>query len=111
LHFYILVSCQELITEHLEAKTAIIDELKLRKPILTPCGDIAYHLPLDKSLLDDKEQFEEGDIIGLFEKDDGTTCIQKLTHFNASKAKLAGVISRSAYLEARADIQDCENGK
>ena len=103
-------SYSEIITDHLEAKTATIEELRITKPILTQRGDIAYHLPFDKSLLDDDEEFEEGDVIGCFEDPDGKSCIQKLTHFNAHKFKLAGVISRSAYLEAKVNIEDDKGG-
>ncbi|XP_048583347.1 uncharacterized protein LOC116609536 isoform X2 [Nematostella vectensis] len=95
-------SIPEIITDHLVAQTAIIEELRVNSPILSQRGDIAYHFPLKKSLKTESEALEEGDVIGFFEDPDGATYIQRLTHFNAKKAKSAGVISRSAYLEAKA---------
>lgn len=108
--FPVSTSFSEVITEHLVAQTAIIDELQINKPMLTQRGDIAYHFPLEKSLKDENEEFEEGDVIGFFEDPDGKTYIQKLTHFNAKNVKLAGVISRSAYLEAKANLENTEKG-
>lgn len=48
--------------------------------------------------------------MGVFESPDGKSHIEKLSHFNASRAKLAGVISRSAYLEAKTPAEDDEKG-
>lgn len=103
------INATEVVTERLEAKSAVIDELQVNKPILTPRGDIAYHFRLEKSTHD--LPLEEGDVIGFFEGPDGKSHIEKLTHFNASKAKMAGVISRSAYLEAKTPAEAEVKGK
>lgn len=94
------INASEVVTDRLEAKSAVINELQVNKPIVTPRGDIAYHFQLEKSAHD--LPLEEGDVIGVFGEPHGKSHIEKLTHFNASKAKMAGVISRSAYLEAKA---------
>ena len=95
-------------TDRLDAKSATINELQVKKPIVTQRGDIAYHFKLSKAEHD--LPLEEGDIVGFFEGPDGKTHIEKLTHFNSSKAKMAGVISRSAYLEAKTPGEDEEKG-
>lgn len=98
-----------MVTDHLEAKSAVIDELQVKKPIVTPRGDIAYHFRLEKS--DHDLPLEEGDVIGFFGEPHGKSHIERLTHFNASEAKMAGVISRSAYLEAKTPAEDEVKGK
>lgn len=98
------VVASEVVTDRLEAKSAVINELQVNKPILTPRGDIAYHFKLEKSSHD--LPLEEGDVVGFFGEPHGKSHIEKLTHFNASKAKMAGVISRSAYLEAKTPAED-----
>ncbi|PFX23603.1 uncharacterized protein LOC111332759 [Stylophora pistillata] len=102
------INAAEIITNRLDAQSALINELRVKKPILTQKGDIAYHFKLNKTELD--LPLEEGDIIGFFESSSGNTHIEKLTQFNASKAKMAGVISRSAYLEARTPADGEEKG-
>jgi len=97
--FFSAISASEVITDRLEAKSAVIEELRVTKPVVTQRGDIAYHFKLDTT--DHDVPLEEGDIVGVFEGPDGESHIEKLTHFNASKAAMAGVISRSAYLEAK----------
>ena len=46
--------------------------------------------------------FDEGDVVGFFEDSRGDTVIDLLTSENAHEARLAGVISRSAYLKGHA---------
>ena len=103
------VFASDVVIERLEAKSAVINELKVNKPIVTSRGDIAYHFKLEKS--DHDLPLEEGDVIGFFGEPHGKSHIEKLTHFNASKAKMAGVISRSAYLEAKTPDEDEEKGE
>ena len=91
------------------ANSAVINELHVTKPIVTQRGDIAYHFKLNKEEHD--LPLEEGDIVGFFDDPDGKSHIEKLTHFNTSKAKMAGVITRSAYLEAKAPVEDKDKGK
>lgn len=91
------------------ANSAVINELHVTKPIVTQRGDIAYHFKLNKEEHD--LPLEEGDIVGFFEDPDGKSHIEKLTHFNTAKAKMAGVITRSAYLEAKAPVEDKDKGK
>ena len=98
-----------MVTDHLQARSAIIDNLRVTKPVLTQRGDIAYHFKLKKHQTD--AELEEGDVIGFFENADGKTHIEKLTHFNANRARMAGVISRSAYLEAKAPLEDSSEGQ
>jgi hypothetical protein len=99
----------EVITDHLEAATANIKHLKVNHPIQTPRGDVAYHFKLKdcpKNI-----QLEEGDLIGFFENPhDGKSEIRRLTCDNARFAKLAGVISRSAWLEGKTPGDD-DKGK
>lgn len=95
----------EVITDHLEATTANIKQLKVSNPIQTPRGDIAYHFKLKG--LSNSLQLEEGDLIGFFENpEDGSSEIRKLTCDNAPHAKLAGVISRSAWIEGKTPGDD-----
>lgn len=63
---------------------------------------------MNKSDLD--VALEEGDVIGFFGEPHEETHIEKLTYFNAFKAKMAGVVSRSAYLEAKTPAEDEEKG-
>ena len=103
------ISASEVITDRLEAKSAVIDELQVNKPVVTQRGDIAYHFKLDKAQHD--LPLEEGDIVGFFESPDGKSHIERLTHFNSPRAKMAGVISRSAYLEAKTPAEGEDKGK
>ena len=48
--------------------------------------------------------------MGFFESPTGDTVIDLLTSENAHEARLAGVISRSAYLKGKAGRSDIENG-
>ena len=47
--------------------------------------------------------------MGFFESPTGETVIDLLTSDNAHEARLAGVISRSAYLKGKAGRSDREN--
>lgn len=91
--------------EHLEAKRANIEHLSF---VASSPGDrkadIGYHFKLkDPGVCDD---FEEGQVVGFFEDEDGKTSIQLLSNSNGKKAFMAGVITRSAYLEATPEIED-----
>lgn len=66
----------------------------------TPRGDIAYHLRLTNPDL--YQTLDEGVVVGFFADDEGTATIEPLSSENASQAVMAGVISRSAYVEAHA---------
>ena len=93
------------VIEHLEAKRAHIEHLSF---VGLRAGDgkadIGYHFKLkDPGLCDD---FEEGQVVGFFEDEDDKTSIQLLDNNNGKRAFMAGVITRSAYLEATPNIQD-----
>ena len=61
-------------------------------------ADIGYHFKLkDPDVCGD---FDEGDVVGFYKDDNGTASIQLLDNKNGKEAFMAGVISRSAYLEA-----------
>lgn len=85
--------------EHLEAKRAHIEHLSF---VVSSAGekkaDIGYHFKLKDP--DACEDFEEGDVVGFFKDDNGSSSIQLLDNKNGKEAFMAGVISRSAYLEA-----------
>ena len=87
------------VLDHLEAKRAHIEHLSF---VVSNAGakkaDIGYHFKLkDPDLCED---FDEGDVVGFYKDDNGTVCIQLLDSKNGKEAFMAGVISRSAYLEA-----------
>ena len=87
------------VVEHLEAKRAHIEHLSF---VVSDAGakkaDIGYHFKLkDPDVCGD---FEEGDVVGFYKDDNGTASIQLLDSKNGKEAFMAGVISRSAYLEA-----------
>ena len=87
---------------NLEAENAYIRQLKYMEKICTTNGDIGYHVKLKNS--QGSQPMEEGDLVGFFAEDGQDTSdtrIERLTDVNASKAHLAGVITRSAYLQAR----------
>ena len=89
----------DVITDHLRATTADIDQLKILQPIQTQRGDIAYNFKLNER--PPELVLEEGDVIGFFENKSGNTEIRPLTCANIHQAKSAGVISRSAWLEGK----------
>ena len=98
-----------MITDHLEAATANIQQLKVNRPIQTARGDVAYHFKLKDCPKD--VQLTEGDLIGFFENPkSGKSEIRPLTCDNARYAKMAGVISRSAWLEGKTPGDD-DKGK
>ena len=68
--------------------------------IQTPRGDIAYHLRLTNPDL--YQTLDEGVVVGFFADEGGVATIEPLSNENVSQAVMAGVISRSAYVEAHA---------
>ena len=91
--------------EYLEAKRAHIEHLSF---VVSSPGDkkadIGYHFKLKNP--DVCDDFEEGQVVGFFKDDDGTSSIQLLDNKNGKEAFMAGVITRSAYLEASPNIRD-----
>ena len=65
--------------------------------IKTQNRDIGYHIPLKD--LSQKGELNEGDVVGFFEDDYEKTVIERLSKENYHRAKLAGVITRSFYVE------------
>ena len=98
----------QLVVKHLKAQQANIDKLSFGCMMQTSKGDIAYHLKLTNP--DTYHNHEEGVVVGFFPDDEGMATIEPLTSENAPQAVMAGVISRSAYLEAHAPL-DTEKGK
>lgn len=95
---FIIFCILVILTDYLEAQRATIQHLKVQKMISSPNADIAYHLKLEGPYYR-KQNLEEGDIVGFFQnKTTGETEISRLTPSNAREARMAGVISRSAYL-------------
>ena len=93
--------------DQLEASRAKIDYLTFS--VMEPQGkaDLGYHLRLS-----DPEvcgQYSEGDVVAFCEGENGQTQIELLTNRNIGSAYLAGVISRSAYIEAKP--RGLENGE
>lgn len=93
-------------TQCLEAEFARIKTLEVEQ-IHTANHDIAYYI---KKKYPDEDPFEEGDVVGFFEspRGGGETVIDLLTSENARDARLAGVISRSAYLVGNKERLDKE---
>ena len=89
---------------HLEAAFAKIRNLEVEQ-IQTNNHDIAYFI---KKKNPKESNFDEGDVVGFFEGPNGDTFIDLLTSENANFARLAGVISRSAYLVGNARMKDRE---
>ena len=88
------------VLDQLEASRAKIDYLTFST--MNPASgraDLGYHLRLSDP--DVCGQYNEGDVVAFCEGENGQTQIELLTNANISSAYLAGVISRSAYLEAR----------
>lgn len=52
---------------------------------------------------------EKGDVVAFLEDDEGDTYIDFLTSENANDARLAGVISRTAFFRGRKAICDPEH--
>lgn len=80
------------ICQRIEAEVARISNLEVEQ-IKTANHDIAYYIKRQN-----ESPFEEGDVVGFFKSDTGSTVIDYLTSDNACEARLAGVITRSAYL-------------
>ena len=93
-----------LICQCLDAEFARIKTLEVEQ-ISTANHDIAYYI---KRKNPGESPFEEGDVVGFFESPSGDTVIDFLTSENALEARLAGVISRSAYLKGYAGRYDRE---
>ena len=90
----------ELVVNHLKAQQANIDCLTFSCMMQTPRGDIAYHLRLTNPDL--YQTLDEGVVVGFFADEGGVATIEPLSNENVSQAVMAGVISRSAYVEAHA---------
>lgn len=97
-----------LVVKHLKAQQANIERLSFGCMMQTSRGDIAYHLRLTNS--DVYQTLEEGVVVGFFPEDDGPATIEPLSSENASQAVMAGVISRSAYVEAHAPLDTDKGG-
>jgi len=93
-----------LMCQHLEAEFSRIKFLEVEQ-IQTANHDIAYYI---KRKYPDDSPFEEGDVVGFFESVHGETVIDLLTSENAHDARLAGVISRTAYLVGNTGRNDRE---
>ncbi|XP_031553759.1 uncharacterized protein LOC116290795 [Actinia tenebrosa] len=97
-----------ILTDYLEAQRAQIQHLKVQKMISSPNADIAYHLKLEGPYYRN-HNLEEGDVMGFFQnKTTGETEISRLTPSNAREARMAGVISRSAYLHGNVPVEGIE---
>ena len=81
--------CQQLEAEFAKIKTLEVEQIQ------TVNHDIAYYI---KRKNPNERPYEEGDVVGFFDSPSGDTVIDLLTSENAHNARLAGVISRSAYL-------------
>ena len=96
-------SIDHLIVKHLDAQRANIDELNVTY-INTRRGDIAYHVELNGSHL--YKKLEEGQVVAFLAAPGGHTVIEPLTTKNASQAVLAGVITRSAWVQCESPKED-----
>ena len=81
---------------NLQAKNALVGTLDAQV-IRTQNRDIGYHIPLKD--LSQKGELNEGDVVGFFEDDYEKSVIERLSKENYHRAKLAGVITRSFYVE------------
>lgn len=100
---------KNILTDYLEAQRARINDLRVAK-WTTEGADIAYHLNLTESSKR-RPDLEEGDVIGfLTNPNTGKTEIEKLSQDNSARAVLAGVVSRSAYINAHAPRYGSEKG-
>ena len=85
----------------IEADSGEFNRLVVKEKFIPPerTSDIAYHFRLHNP--NNQENVVEGDVVGFFEHSEGgETYIKRLTPENKDKIVHAGVISRSAYLEA-----------
>eukprot|EP00111_Clytia_hemisphaerica_P023069 TCONS_00067868-protein len=88
------VAVKGLIAEDIRVKLLQIEKQFLGQVIQTCHGDIAYHFTLNNQ----KEEFQEGEVIGFFGQDSKQT-VEKLTSANCKDVKLQGVVTRSQYFE------------
>ena len=82
---------------NLEARRAYFDSLNAKK-MQTLGRDIGYHIPLND--LSQKGKFVEGDVVVFIGDENNKAAIEKLNSENYRKAHLAGVITRSNYVES-----------
>lgn len=94
------VSCR-----HLDAETAKITNIHCEN-IQTENHDIAYFMRVQTNEDDVPSDMEKGDVVAFLEDDEGDTYIDFLTSNNARNARLAGVISRTAFFRGRTAICD-----
>ncbi|XP_031569085.1 uncharacterized protein LOC116303646 [Actinia tenebrosa] len=97
---------EKLVVDHLEAQRANIEHLTFGYMLQTNRGDIAYHIRLTDQAQDLK--LTEGVVVGFFPSD-GKTKIEPLCSENIKDAVMAGVISRSAYIEAEVPSENDKN--
>lgn len=95
---YSRLMCQQLEAEFAKIKTVECEQIRTKN------HDIAYYIKRKH----DESEFEEGDVVGFFVSATGETVIDLLTSENAGDARLAGVISRSAYLVGNTERNDSE---
>ena len=88
-------------TYHLEAETAKIKHLEVGL-WKTYQHDIAYNFIKVKK--EETQTFEEGDVVGFFDRNGERTVIDYLTEENSHQAHMAGVISRHAYIEGNTGL-------
>lgn len=96
---YSRLMCQQLEAEFAKIKTLEVEQIQ------TVNHDIAYYI---KRKNPNERPYEEGDVVGFFDSPGGDTVIDLLTSENAHNARLAGVISRSAYLIGNTGRHDNE---
>ena len=94
-------------TCYLEAETAKITNLEVES-WQTVQHDIAYSFIKVKK--EETQRFEEGDVVGFFDCNEGRTYIDFLTEENSYNANLAGVISRHAFIKGNSALEK-ETGK
>jgi predicted metal-dependent phosphotriesterase family hydrolase len=92
------------VLDYLEAKRASFDKVTCKVMECQNNADIGYHFKLKDP--DAMDEYDEGDVVGFFKDEEGKSVIDLLDNNNANDAFMAGVISRSAYLEARQSLQE-----
>lgn len=92
-----IISAQEVVADHIKTKTLEVDGLMMNK-LQSMHGDIAYHHVKQ----DPNAVFEGGEIASLVqdEKENKKHVIAKMNAKNLQNVILAGVVTRSQYLEA-----------
>ncbi|XP_028512563.1 uncharacterized protein LOC110231434 [Exaiptasia diaphana] len=100
---YRIFDCDDMnVRNHLRANQASIDHLTFKNLETTDTADIGYRFALKTPHL---EAYDEGDVVGFFKDEKGGTYIDLLDSINAQDTFMAGVISRSAYLEAKQSLE------